>query len=431
MSVFGHLDDQVLADLAGGGAATADLPTRERDHLDGCARCIGMIRGHRLAQRLLSAPWQLVAASELAIAGAPTIVPSSVRLGQALRPRAREGRTWPWAISRRRIGILIAMALLALAAASLLLFGGGSQGSKPAVVLCSGNGRVSMVNASTLAVTDLGPGSNPAWSADRRTVAFIDNERVVGVDVATRQRTDLGAWAYEWLAVSRDGRWILLTSGLHREDLSILVDSKTGARRTLSEAGWKDSGPPAWSPTSDRAVMVAGNGRTLLLIDLRDPARPVEMSIVATSGYKGFVAWGPADSIAYMTQGVLETTQADGANPRQRYVAKDGEFVLTPAWSPDGRWIAFALLSAEPAPGQIRVMVLNVESGEVRPLATAKPGLLDVIGWSDGPQTLEIAVRTPTDAPSNAEGTTVQWLRLDGVVRHSIDLGPGVEVVAR
>jgi WD40 repeat protein len=426
MSVFGHLDDRVLARLAGSDGPTDDLTARERDHLGVCARCEGLLRGHRLALRLLSGPWQLVPVSAVAGAGAPTLDHPPVLLGPTLRRRTQQGRLpWPWTGTRRRIGILIALALLALAAGFLLLLGGGSDGSRPGIVLFSANGRVSIVNASTLAVTDLGP----AWSADRRTVALIDNDRLVGVNVATGHRADLGPFSYEWLAVSRGGRWILLTSGGHVEDLSILVDSTTGARRTLAEGGLKDTGPPAWSASSDRAVMVGPDGKGLLLLDLHDPAVLREIPIGIRDTFKGSVAWGPSDALAYFTPAGLETIQLDGSNKRLLSATNPGEFVLTPAWSPDGRWIAFGLLNLEREPGQVQVMVVDVATGAIRSLATGEAGLLEVIGWSEDPQALQIGIRSPSvDQP---KAMAVRWLRLDGFVLRSIELGPGVEGVVR
>ena len=60
-----HVREETLAAVGSEEQAPADLSPSDRQHLEMCDRCSGLIEGHRLATRALSAPWQFVTAGEV------------------------------------------------------------------------------------------------------------------------------------------------------------------------------------------------------------------------------------------------------------------------------------------------------------------------------------------------------------------------------
>ena len=237
-------------------------------------------------------------------------------------------------------------------------------------------------------------------------------------------------------AASPDGRTIaycVVRDSTHTADL-FLVDAQTGIPRRLTYSD-DDWGPPAWSADGRRvvapvtrgdsvqirALAIDGSGMATVFTAL---AKAVRLSNAgtrvvytvggwtrgrvwvaspdgtharaltdSTAGWFNF-AWSPDDRRIAVTR--LDSTQAlqiclldpAGGKPRElvRLPAADGR-PQWPAWSPDGRSIAFQAgnyVREDPAKSDAYVCVVDVASGAIRKLRQhPKPWLDETPSWLD------------------------------------------------
>jgi Tol biopolymer transport system component len=191
-----------------------------------------------------------------------------------------------------------------------------------------------------------GPGEDhdPAWSPDRRRVAFVrssfqrrsgDPGRLMLLDVVRGRlgqlRPGLEAAGPDW---SPDGRSLVYERG---GDLFVERVGH-GRPRRLTRGRWKDT-DPAWSP----------DGATIAFVRQRESA---ELSVVPARGGRRTVlssardvldpAWSPnSRAIAFSTLGTVNVVQI--ASRRVRTLVRDTDNLLThPSWSQDGRALVYA-----------------------------------------------------------------------------------------
>ena len=201
---------------------------------------------------------------------------------------------------------------------------------------------------------DDNPAGNPvqpqlAFSSTRHGtpaiyVADADAQHAVARGVAPGGQRD-PAW-------SPDGAWIVYASGqdgLHHPlgvagtECHLYVMSVSGTRiRRLTDGRTYDA-EPAWSPSGNQIAFTTDrNGRYQVAIIT---ARGGAATMLTGTGNARWPTWSPNGTrIAYQrtpepTDSVHDATiwvmGADGSRPRE--LTSGGE----PAWSPDGRWIAF------------------------------------------------------------------------------------------
>lgn len=180
----------------------------------------------------------------------------------------------------------------------------------------------------------------PAWSSDGSWIAFARDIGVsnrIGIDVMRADGTgrvhiDNGrtrSWEPSW---SPDGQEIAFASGSAGKD-TLFVMNRDGTNVSVRAPSTGDDADPAWSP----------DGAFIAFTSLRDP---------------------PAGSPIFRR---LFLMNADGSNV-QRLTATDSLAAFSPAWSPDGRQIAFE--GRPPSAGQSDIYLVTVATGDVRKLTS-------------------------------------------------------------
>ncbi|MBI2923955.1 MAG: PD40 domain-containing protein [Planctomycetes bacterium] len=209
-----------------------------------------------------------------------------------------------------------------------------------------------------VAVTDAAP------SAARGTVMWISAGTAFGTRISTNHvaMMDVTFVRIAGIALSSDGESLAFTSRLPKFACATCLSQ--GARspapshpdlrvRRLSDDNNRllDSGPwdcrnPSWSPDGTQIVFeISDRGTSRLWIVV--VALP-ERTYVAEGSDP---AWAPDGArIAYVLGSDLWTVRPDGTDPKQ---LTSGFVALSPSWSPDSHWIAFARPDAAGRPDDL------------------------------------------------------------------------------
>ena len=193
-------------------------------------------------------------------------------------------------------------------------------------------------------LTTIEDASEPTWAPDGRRLAFLSdpiddfragfrNLSVADADGANRRKVftlDSGISSPPVWAT----RGSLVAVTFHGWSIHV-IDTETGAERTVADQGWN----PSWSPDGGRiafalyrgiAVTRVAQPRARLLVSSRHgsvtPRRPL---------------WAPdGRSIAFITKHQLRVV--DVASGRFRVVTQSSTGLSAPFWSPSGRRLYFA-----------------------------------------------------------------------------------------
>ncbi len=239
----------------------------------------------------------------------------------------------------------------------------------------------------------------PAWSPDGARVAFVRGRDagaqvyVVNADGSRLRRLTGPPHAHDSPSWSPDGRQVLCVRREAGRALVVAIAADGGRERVLG-VGFA----AAWSPRGDRlAYLAAGEGGMPdLVVADADGARAHRIRVATTGTVPGVTAfaWAPDG------RRLAVVTRASLAQDEIRIVAWDGsaERRLTtgraPAWSPDGRSIAFTVTHA----GDAELYVIASERGRARRL-TDRRWVSVRPAWSpDGGAVAFLSVRAAPNA---------------------------------
>lgn len=250
------------------------------------------------------------------------------------------------------------------------------------------------------------------WSPDGTRLVYTTAAGVIRVaDVETGTFRMLVAPSSGFGALwSPDGKTIAYTAADHAGVLAVFLIPPSGGRPRELEPGWQVE---AWSPDSRALAILYGNQIAVVYVRngrrrwLAHEPRP-------SSIQPGSVDWGTGSRIFFAHQvsrvSQLISINADGTGARQ--LTHDQLGVLDPAWSPDGRSIAFTRLLGH---DHSEVFVADADGHHARQLTIAPPGLDRYDSqptWSpDGKQIGFL---------SSANGGEIDIVRVDGRGRREV-----------
>lgn len=236
-----------------------------------------------------------------------------------------------------------------------------------------------------------------AWSPDGRFLAYSSNREgvpklyVMNIKTNEQRRLTHSQGEEEFPSWSPDGKWIAFTSNADREGPDIYrIDVKGVDMKRLTKQG--KNGQPSWSPDSQRIAFFSddrpeGKGIYVLDADGEGLKRLDDKTVREVGGiFRGECAWSPnGKQIAFNViipkekRMHLCVMDMDGKN-FQKLTKGAGMFeglggidfpvpeIYQPAWSPDGKWIAY-VFSSKPLMQNADIYVIDaMGNGPRKPL---------------------------------------------------------------
>ena len=225
----------------------------------------------------------------------------------------------------------------------------------------------------------------PNWAPDGRAIAYTSYRRgfqdvFISLLAERRLVSPTGGYGKNWLpAWSPDGTRIAFTSSREgTESVYVMNVDGSGAHRLGHHWGIDTS--PAWSPTGSHLAFTSNrSGSPQIWIMDADGSNPRQ---VTSEKYCDRPSWSPLpyNEIAYVsrTSTGFDIKVIDVATGRQRQLTFGAGFNESPAWSPNGRHIAFSSTRS----GGEQIWTMARTGADLRPLT--RIGNNSMPAWSGG-----------------------------------------------
>ncbi|MDA8219692.1 MAG: hypothetical protein M0Z94_19005 [Dehalococcoidales bacterium] len=200
----------------------------------------------------------------------------------------------------------------------------------------------------------LATGHDPAWSPEGLRIAFATNG--ILTDAPPYRRDN----AIAIVNTKGENQWSLVSVAKLPTEVK-LGDFVASPGTTVLKS-------PAWHPNGQYMAFTS-EGHTGLVLTISLRATDLKVIDARYEGGFGRAVWSPwGDVLAYEAfppTGVDEIVVADGAGNRLGTIGgvRTGLSAVEPTWSPDGTYIAFAQLEAEPY-----LAMANIDGSNVKPL---------------------------------------------------------------
>jgi Tol biopolymer transport system component len=194
-------------------------------------------------------------------------------------------------------------------------------------------------------LTSIGDFAMPDWSPDDKQLVYCHDDDgvqgtigVMGADGTGGSRVCDGSWP-RW---SPDGSAIAHTMGNSIRVLDLLTEEV----RVVVDGFPQRPGSFDWSRDGRRLAFfvrtVAGGPRELYIVPAGEIAQNLKPRYARPGMVGGHVTWSPDDKqLAFTIDSQIHVMDVAGDKP-PRLIPGQTERSRDPAWSPDGKWIAFA-----------------------------------------------------------------------------------------